>query len=327
MRKYLWAPALLAAAAFVYAQVGGGQVLAGYASTLNAAKSVKAQYTIQKLDGAPATYNLELAKPNLARLESPSELIVADGKTIVRYSKSEKTYYKEPQSDEALKAILDQDAYALWGAFFDSGAFGKVSAKSLGTVNRKGMKVQAIEANYDGGKKKVVYYVSDDKLARQAEISYADGASSDTLLVITKSVELDDEANANLFAFQAPAGARELSMAELTAAKWYTDLEEAKQIAAKTNRKIFVDFMATWCGPCKMLDAEVLQTEGFKKYSSKLVFVKIDVDLQKGVAQHYNVTAMPTQMVLNADGSVVKSTVGYGGPGPFYSFINSALGN
>jgi len=53
--------------------------------------------------------------------------------------------------------------------------------------------------------------------------------------------------------------------------------------------------------------------------------VKIDVDLQPAVSKAYGITAMPTQMVLAADGSVVKSTIGYGGPGPFYAFLNSAL--
>jgi outer membrane lipoprotein-sorting protein len=326
MRKYLWAGALVAGAAFVYAQVGAGQVLANYATALNTAKSLKVQYTVQKVNGAPDNYQLDMAKPNLVRIETPGELIVADGTNIVRYSKGEKTYYKEPQTEESLKGIIAQDQFGLWASFFDPAAFSKVSAKSLGTVNRRGMKLNAIEANYGDGKKKVVYYVSEDKLARQAEISYSDGGSGDTLIVNAKSIELGANANADLFAFNAPAGSRELSMAELNAAKWYTDLEEAKSIAAKTNRKIFVDFMATWCGPCKMLDAEVLQTEGFKKYSSKLVFLRIDVDAQPGVSKAYNVTAMPTQMVLGADGSVIKSTVGYGGPAPFYAFLNGALG-
>lgn len=326
MRKYLWIAAAVAGSALVYAQLGAGQVLANYATKLNAAESLKVSYTMQKMDGAPASFELELAKPNLARIDTPDELIVADGASIIRYSKGEKTYFKEAQTAAGLKQLLNQDEFGLWLSFFDSGAFNKVAAKSLGTLNRKGMKVNAVEAAFNDGKKKVVYYLdADQNLARQAEISYADGKSSDVMIVNTKSVEIGGAANSSHFTFKAPAGARELSMDELTAGKWYYDLEEAKSIAAKTGKKIFVDFMASWCGPCKVLDAEVLQTEGFKKYSSKLVFVKIDVDLQPAVSKAYGITAMPTQMVLTADGSVHKSTVGYGGPGPFYAFLNSAL--
>lgn len=326
MRRYLWVAGIAAASALVYAQLGAGQVLSNYASKLNAASSLKVSYTMQKMDGAPAAFELELAKPNLARIDTPSELIVADGTHIYRYSKGEKTYFKEPQSEAALRQILAQDEFGLWSSFFDAGSFNKTSAKSLGTLNRKGMKVNAVEAQFNDGRKKVVFYLdTTENLARQAEISYADGKSSDVMIVNTKSVELGGAANAGNYAFKAPAGSRELSMDELTAGKWYYDLEEAKKVAAKTGKKIFVDFMASWCGPCKVLDAEVLQTEGFKKYASKLVFVKIDVDLQPAVSKAYGITAMPTQMVLAADGSVIKSTVGYGGPGPFYSFINSAL--
>lgn len=326
MRKYLWAVVAAAMGAMVYAQVGAGQLLSNYASALNGAKSLKAVYTLQKMDGAPANYSLELAKPNLARLDTPSQTIVADGTTIVRYDKGAKTYYKEAQSDAALRELLGADEYAVFSPFFDADAFGKAATKSLGTVNRKGVKVNAIEALYSNGKKKVIYYLADN-VARQAEISYSDGTAEDVIVINTKSVELGDSADSSLFAFKPPAGSRELSQEEMMSAQWFTNLEEAKKVAAKTNRKIFVDFMATWCGPCKMLDAEVLQTEGFKAYSKKVVFLRIDVDVQKDVAAMYKIEAMPTQMVLNADGSIVKSIVGYGGPAMFYNFLNSALGN
>ncbi|MBN9504367.1 MAG: hypothetical protein BGO01_12015 [Armatimonadetes bacterium 55-13] len=112
----------------------------------------------------------------------------------------------------------------------------------------------------------------------------------------------------------------------MSSARWFTDLEEAKALAAKTGKKVFVDFMASWCGPCKMLDRDVFQKEDWKKMSKYLVFCKIDVDEQKSVASAYNITAMPTQMVLAADGSVLATKVGYANPSDFYAFVNGALG-
>ncbi len=88
---------------------------------------------------------------------------------------------------------------------------------------------------------------------------------------------------------------------------------------ADYNRKIFIDFFATWCGPCKLLAAEVFPTAEFKKLSKNLVFCKIDVDQDKATSQAYNITAMPTQMVVNADGSVVTTKVGYGGVADFFN--------
>ncbi len=71
-----------------------------------------------------------------------------------------------------------------------------------------------------------------------------------------------------------------------------------------------------------MLHDTVFVTDDFKKLSKYFVFVQIDVDEQPSIAAEYEVTAMPTQLVLNASGGVLDTLVGYGGPDMFYSFIN-----
>lgn len=247
MRKYLWAAVTAALAVLVYAQTGPGQLLANYAKTLSEAKSLKTTYTVQSLDGAPQAYQLDLAKPNMARIESPTEIITADGSTIFHFDKAQKTYYRDPQTDEALKALLGGDAFDLWRAFFNPNSLSKATAKSLGTMNRKGMQVNAVEASLLDGKKKIVFYLAtQDNLARQGEISYSDQSSSERLLVQTKSLELGGEASASQFAFKAPDGSRELTEEERLSAEWYDDLEKAKEVAAKTKRLIFIDFYAEW---------------------------------------------------------------------------------
>ena len=47
---------------------------------------------------------------------------------------------------------------------------------------------------------------------------------------------------------------------------------------------------------------------------------------QPSVAATYHVDAMPTQLIINPDGSVVAKRVGYSNPGDFYAFVNGALG-
>jgi outer membrane lipoprotein-sorting protein len=247
MRKYLWLAASGVLAVLVYAQLSAGQLLANYAKTLGEAKSLKVSYTVQSLEGAPSAYQLDFAKPNMAKIDTPTEIITADGSNIVRYDKAQKTYYKEPQTDAGLKSLLGADEYGIWSAFFNSQAFAKASAKSLGTFNRKGMQVTGVEASFDEGKKKVVYYLAvQDNLARQAEIGYADRGSSERLLVNAKSIEIGGEAKPELFAFKAPEGSRELTQEERMSAVWFDDLEAAKTEAAKTKRLIFIDFYAEW---------------------------------------------------------------------------------
>jgi outer membrane lipoprotein-sorting protein len=247
MRKYLWAAATAALAVLVYAQTGPGQLLANYAKALNEAKSLKTTYTVQSLDGAPVAYSLELAKPNMAKIETPAEIITADGTTIVHYDKAQKTYSKDPQTDAALSSILGADAFDLWKTFFNPNALSKATAKSLGTLNVKGVPMNAVEASLMDGKKKVVFYLATtDGLAHKGEISYSDQASNEKLLVQTKTLEIGGAATPDQFAFNAPQGSRELTEEERLSADWYDDIEKAKEVAAKTKRLIFIDFYAEW---------------------------------------------------------------------------------
>ncbi len=318
-----------ALAAVIFAQGQGSQLLANFQKALTDAKSLSTSYKVMPVGGAPSEITVELAKPNLAKIDTPTELIVADGETITTYNKAEKAYYKKPQTADDLKGLFRTDDLALWSGFFtEKQLVGASTAKSLGAKNRKGMTLNTVEVAGDAkGRKMLTLYLSNqDNVVRQAEIVINDQGVKDTTIIDTKSLVLGGDAKKELFAFKAPEGSKEVSWEEINSAKWVYDLEEAKQLAAKTGKKIFVDFMATWCGPCKMLDRDVFQKEDWKKMAKYVVFCKIDVDEQPGVSKAYNVTAMPTQMVLNADGSILSSTVGYGGPDAFYKFLNGALG-
>ncbi len=321
MKKLKWTLGIAAIAVLAFAQ-SGSQLVSGHNKALTDAQTLKATYTLQVLGGPSSEYTIDLAKPNLARIETPSEQIVLDGKNVVRYDKKTKTYFKDPQTPALMKEIFADDTLNVWAPFFNEKAMVPVSAKNLPQVNRKGMKLNTVEATFEGGKVVTLYTSTDDSVARQASVKYKD--MEKPVLLDTKSLEIGKTAaDANKYAFVAPAGSQELTAEQRMSSKWYYDLDEAMKDAARSGRKIFCDFMASWCGPCKMLDRDVLQTEEFKQnYSKNFVFLKIDVDLQQAVAQKYGITAMPTQMILDKDGNVLGKTVGYGGPQGFYSFIN-----
>ena len=325
MRKLFGILSVGAVAAFLYAQSGSG-TLTNFAKTLNGATSVSANYTFQQIGGGKTEFTVELAKPNKARIDKPGELIVADGKTITTYNKAEKAYFARPQTDADVAGLFSSDELGVWASFFNGNAFANTPSKALGTKNRKNMTLSVVEFAADKtGKKKITLYVSPDNLARQAEILLDDPNGRVTYVLDTKSVTLNG-APTDAFAFKAPEGSRKLTEDEMIGSKWFTDLDEAMKVAARTNRKIFVDFMAVWCGPCKLLERDVLNTDEFKKMSKYVVFLRIDVDQQPSVSQRYAVEAMPTQMILAADGAVLSKTVGYGSPAGFYSWFNGAIG-
>src|ERR1700682_5015420 len=75
----------------------------------------------------------------------------------------------------------------------------------------------------------------------------------------------------------------------------------------KAGTPVLVDYWAEWCGPCKMI-APVLE-EIAKEYGEKIDVVKLNVDDNPGVAQRYQILAIPTLNVFQ-NGKVVKQIKG-----------------
>ena len=69
-----------------------------------------------------------------------------------------------------------------------------------------------------------------------------------------------------------------------------------------SDKPVFVDFWATWCGPCRMVSPIV--EELAKEYEGKVNFVKVDVDQNKELASKYTIFSIPTLAIFR-NGEVV----------------------
>lgn len=90
-------------------------------------------------------------------------------------------------------------------------------------------------------------------------------------------------------------------------------LAEAVAKAKKENKPLFVDVHAVWCGPCKRMAATAFVDPTVAEfYNRHFINVKIDGEKNDGpsVMQQYGITAFPTLLYLNADGSLSQKTVG-----------------
>ncbi|MBS1702158.1 MAG: thioredoxin family protein [Armatimonadetes bacterium] len=285
---------------------------AAWQDTLKGKTSISAKVTVQEVGGTSNSYTIDMKKPNLLRLDTGSTLVVADGKNITTFDKKQGVYYKQPQTDEDMKVLLGDDQYSLFTGFFgDAPDLFKTedgARKSLG-----GDQVLEVKGFYDkSGKKVQSFYVGSDNIAKRASITAKKQQGGDYVAVINaKDLVVNGSQADTLYAFNAPDDAKEINYQDLISSKWFHDLDEAKLIATRTHKKIFVDFMASWCGPCKMMDQTVFQTDEFKALGKGLVFCKIDIDLNPALADQYGVEAIPNMFVIRPDGSVVGHVLGY----------------
>lgn len=104
--------------------------------------------------------------------------------------------------------------------------------------------------------------------------------------------------------------------------KHVTDSNFSEEVL-KSDKPVFVDFWATWCGPCKML-APVIE-EVAKKLEGEVKIVKLDVDANPETAGRYGITSIPT-MLLFKDGEPLGKLVGFRPAEQIEGAIRGALG-
>lgn len=75
----------------------------------------------------------------------------------------------------------------------------------------------------------------------------------------------------------------------------------------KGDQPVLVDFYATWCGPCKMMQPILTETAG--KIGGKAKIIKIDVDKNPMAASRFQVKSVPT-LILFQKGKVVWRKAG-----------------
>lgn len=94
----------------------------------------------------------------------------------------------------------------------------------------------------------------------------------------------------------------------------YASLEKAKEVAKKSDKMIFIDLYAAWCGPCKAMENTVFTKSGVAEvFNNDFVNFRIDTDLEQGklLVLHYGVQEFPTYLFINFDGEVVHRIIGF----------------
>ena len=82
-----------------------------------------------------------------------------------------------------------------------------------------------------------------------------------------------------------------------------------EEIIAQNEKKVLVDFFATWCGPCRM-QAPIV--EEVANMSDDYIVAKLDVDEVEEVAANYKIYSIPTILIFSK-GQVINKFVGVTG--------------
>ena len=90
----------------------------------------------------------------------------------------------------------------------------------------------------------------------------------------------------------------------------YVNAKELEELIASTDKTVYCDFWASWCGPCRML-APVFE-EISDKYDGKAIFAKINIDEEdsEAAAIKYGITSIPNIIAFKG-GKPVANNLGF----------------
>ncbi|KZV20161.1 hypothetical protein F511_01018 [Dorcoceras hygrometricum] len=84
--------------------------------------------------------------------------------------------------------------------------------------------------------------------------------------------------------------------------QWKDQLQKAHD----SKKLVVVDFTASWCGPCRFIAPIFAE---IAKHTPHVLFLKVDVDEVKDVAEEFKIHAMPSFVFLK-EGKEVDRVVG-----------------
>ncbi len=87
----------------------------------------------------------------------------------------------------------------------------------------------------------------------------------------------------------------------------------------KTSKvPVIIDYSAQWCAPCRMMGPifERLASD----FAGKIVFGKVDIDEEPGVARSFGITAVPT-LIIFKDGKPIDRILGVIGYEQLYQIL------
>ena len=105
---------------------------------------------------------------------------------------------------------------------------------------------------------------------------------------------------------------------------WHKSVTAAQKVAKEKNQLILVDMFAEWCGWCHRFEREVFPSEAFQKATDDIVLLRLDTEDKKEGSEFqrkYQVTSLPTFLLLTPDLGLAGQIRGYAPPAQFAQML------
>lgn len=80
--------------------------------------------------------------------------------------------------------------------------------------------------------------------------------------------------------------------------------EQAKQQAQKDHKFLIIDFMATWCSPCKKMEKTSWRDDAVQAWiQENAIAIQVDVDKDEKTSEAFKITGMPTVVMFSPENS------------------------
>ncbi|MGB7156469.1 MAG: thioredoxin family protein [Tepidisphaeraceae bacterium] len=103
---------------------------------------------------------------------------------------------------------------------------------------------------------------------------------------------------------------------------WRDDFAAAQAEAKASGKPMMVYFTADWCAPCHTLKGTTWADRQVEEALRAYVPTRVDVMVNASIAMKYDAEFLPTFVVLDAEGNVVRSADGYRDPKEFLAWLN-----
>ena len=80
-----------------------------------------------------------------------------------------------------------------------------------------------------------------------------------------------------------------------------------EKLLINNSQPVVIDFMAEWCGPCKMISPALEDIA--EEYDGRAIVAKVNVDTNPELTSKFGVRGMPTVLYLK-DGEIMDKQVG-----------------